>query len=134
MTLMITVTFDPERKLVRAVMCGLLTVEEVEQFSRDEQDAVRRMGLASGEFLLLIDTLTQQVQTQEVMDAFRALMLDSPLKARRIATVRQGVLNRMQSRRIVQVRSAAEVFDNVTDAEAWLFAGETELASSATPA
>jgi len=117
---MIIVTSEPSRKLVRATMKGLLTLEEVKRFSTEEQAAVARMGLKSGEFVLIIQTGGNQVQTQEVMEAFRALMIHSPLKARKIATVRDGALTRMQSRRISQVRSNAEVFDTVVEAEAWL--------------
>ena len=119
---MIVVTAEPERSLVRAIMSEMLTVADVERFSREEQDAVRRMGLGSGEFLLLIETVGNLVQTQAVMDAFQALIIASPLKARRIATVRDGALTRMQTRRISKVRSNAEVFDTLRAAETWLFA------------
>ena len=119
---MIIVTADPKRKMVRAVMKGLLTVDEVAQFSREEQAAVQGMGLESGEFVLLIETLGSQIQTQEVMDAFRKLLVGSSCKAARIATVRTGVLNQMQSRRVSQARTDAEVFATVAEAEEWLFA------------
>lgn len=118
---MIVVTTEPERKLVRVVMSGLLTVAEVERFSRDEQAAVRAMGLRTGEFLLLVDTIGTQVHTREVTEAFQSLMLDSPLKARRIALVRMGTLAAMQSRRISTVRSYSEVFATAAEAEEWLF-------------
>ena len=117
---MIIVTSEPKRKLVRAFMRGLLSIEEVEQFSRDEQAAVRSMGLGSGEFVLIIDALGGQTQTQEVMAAFHALLLNTPMKARKVATVRHGTLDRMQSRRISEARATAQVFDNLADAEAWL--------------
>ena len=117
---MIRVSTEPDRKLVRATMDGLLTVADVGQFSLDEQAAVREMGLASGEFDLLVITLGSVVQTQEVMEAFAALMANSPLKARRIATVRQGALTKMQSRRIGNVRSNYEVFGTEEEADAWL--------------
>lgn len=106
--------------MVRAFMRGLLSVEEVEQFSRDEQAAVRSMGLGSGEFVLIIDALGGQIQTQEVMTAFHALLLNTPMKARKVATVRRGTLDRMQSRRISEARATARVFDNLAEAEAWL--------------
>ena len=115
-------TSEPERKLVRAVMSDMLTLAEVERFSNEEQAAVRRMGLLSGEFVLLIETIGNLVQTQEVMEAFQALLGSSLLKARRIATVRDGVLTRMQTRRISKTRSNAEVFDTLAAAETWLFA------------
>lgn len=117
----ITVSTEPHRKLVRARMGGLLTVEEVMDFSRREQDAARAMGLGSGEFVLLVDVAEDVVQTQEVMKTFFDLMQNSPLKARRIASVRKGALNRLQSRRLRDVRSNVEVFDDTASAEAWLF-------------
>jgi hypothetical protein len=119
---MITVEAEPLRKLVRARMSGLLTIAEVQAFGEAEQAAARAMGLGSGEFLLLVDTAGDTVQTQEVMLAFRDLMTNSPLKAGRIAVVRAGALTGMQSRRFSDIRSSYEVFSNVRDAEAWLFA------------
>ena len=54
------------------------------------------------------------------MEAFGALILHSPLKARKMATVRDGVLTRMQTRRMSKLRSDAEVFESRAEAEAWL--------------
>lgn len=50
---MIRVTADASRKLVIAHMSGFLSVEEVEQFSREKDAAVEAMGLRSDEYLLL---------------------------------------------------------------------------------
>ena len=119
-SIVIKVSAEPERKRVRAIMGGLLTVADVERFSAEEQAAVREMGLGSGEFDLLVETLSNVVQTLEVMEAFAKLLGDSPLKARKIATVRHGALTRMQSRRLAHVRSNYEVFGSVEEAEAWL--------------
>ena len=119
---MITVTSDPSRKLVRAHMSGMLTVDEVKAFGRDEQAAVRGMALASGEFVLLVETEGNLIQTQDVIATFAELMVTTPLKARRIATVRDGVLTRMQSRRVAKLREGSSmVFETVAEAEAWLF-------------
>lgn len=117
---MITVTTEPALKRICAHMSGLLTVEEVEAFSRQEQDAVRSMGLGTGEFDLLVTTEGNQVQTQAVTDAIGKLILESPLKARKIATVRAGVLTRMQTRRMAKLRDNAEVFDTIEEAYRWL--------------
>jgi hypothetical protein len=116
----IVVTAEPAHRRVRARMGGMLTLAEVEAFSTREQAAVRSMGLKSGEFDLLVETEGNLVQTQEVMDALGKLMLHSPLKARRIATVRAGALTRMQSRRLSTLRSNTEVFDTCAAAELWL--------------
>ena len=106
-------------------MGGMLTVEEVEAFSREEQAAARSMGAASGGFVLLVETIGNQVQTQEVMAAFGRLLQSSPLKAGKIATVRAGALTRMQSKRVMQQRSGTAVFDNVADARSWLLGTST---------
>ena len=76
---MIVVTAEPAHCRVRARMDGMLTLDEVERFSLEEQAAVRAMGLCSGEFDLLVETEGNPVQTQEIMSAFGQLMLDSPL-------------------------------------------------------
>lgn len=119
---MIEVTKDPARRLVHARMSGMLTVAEVDVFSRDEQAAAGAMGLGSGEFDLLIEALGDVVQSQDVMARFRALITESPLKARRIAVVRHSVLARMQSKRQAQERDGMEVFADMGEAEAWLAA------------
>jgi hypothetical protein len=120
--MMIEVTVEPARKLVRARMGGLLTLDEVKRFSAEEQAAVRGMGLGSGEFLLLVETEGNVVQTQDVVQALQDLIQHSPLKAKRIATVRTSALATLQTRRLTTLRNDYEVFDSLADAEAWLFA------------
>ena len=117
---MITVTAEPARHLIRAVMGGMLTLDEVDDFSVREQAAVRRMGLASGAFDLLIETIGNMVQTQDVMNAFQQLIMASEFKARRIAVVRSGALVTMQSRRMTLLRPDVAVFEEVAAAEEWL--------------
>ncbi len=119
---MIEVTVEPARKLVRARMGGLLTLDEVKRFSAEEQAAVRGMGLGSGEFLLSVETEGNVMQTQDVVQALQELIQHSPLKAKRIATVRTSALATLQTRRLTTLRNDYEVFDNLVDAEAWLFA------------
>ncbi len=117
---MIRVTSEPQRQLVRAIMSGMLTIEDVHDFSTEEQAAVRQMGLASGTFDLLVETIGNDVQTQDVMNAFQGLILQSEFKARRIAIVRGGALVRMQSRRMTMLRPDCAVFEHVDDAADWL--------------
>lgn len=117
---MIVVTSEPQHRRVRVRMGGMLTLAEVEKFSLEEQAAVRATGLSAGEFDLLVETDGNQVQTQEIMGAFGRLLLETPLKARKIATVRAGALTRMQSRRLSTLRDNSLVFENLAEAEAWL--------------
>jgi hypothetical protein len=117
----ITVAAEPERKLVRAHMSGFLDPAQVADFSRQEQEAVRSMGLGSGDFYLLIDTSETVIQSQEVVAAFQHLITDSELKAKRIAVARQSSLTRIQTNRIIKIRDNAAVFESLADAERWLF-------------
>ena len=117
---MIQVSVEPWRKLVRAKMAGLLTIEEVQDFATQYRAAATGMGLGPDEFSLLVETEGNTVQRQEVMSVFQALLTRPQLRARRIAIVRKGVLGRMQARRLSQQRSDTEVFDNMADAEVWL--------------
>lgn len=117
----VSVISDRSRQLVRAALSGMLTLDDVESFYRREQQAVQEMGCRSGEFLLLVETSGNFVQSQEVMGAFQRLIAHSPVKAKRVAIVREGALSSMQTRRIAKAREAVEVFDTVEAAEAWLF-------------
>jgi hypothetical protein len=78
------------------------------------------MGLDGGEYSILIETEGSVVQTQEVVGLFEAMITHPATNARRIATVRHGVLGRMQSRRLAALRSNSAVFENCEEAEAWL--------------
>jgi uncharacterized protein (DUF2384 family) len=117
---MITVTTEPHRKLIKAQMSGLLTVEEVQAFSVEEQRAAASMRAGSGQFDLLVEAIGTVVQTQEVMATFADLIVQSPLKARKIAVVREGALTSMQVKRVSRLRSNHEVFGTMAEAEAWL--------------
>ena len=118
---MITVSTDPSRKLVKASMHGFLSLSDVAGFAEDERAAVESMGLGSGEFYLLIDTSEAVIQPQEVVAALQHLVLTATYKAKRIAVARQGSLTKLQTRRILNVRGEATVFDTLEEAELWLF-------------
>jgi hypothetical protein len=117
---MIQVSVEPWRKLVRAKMSGMLSLEEVHAFAVEMREAAGRMGLGSGEFALLVETQGNTVQRQEVMSLFQDLLTRPQLRARRIAIVRHGMLGRMQARRLAEHSESTQVFDNMPDAEVWL--------------
>jgi hypothetical protein len=118
---MIKVESNRALKLVRVTMSGLLTEDEVRSFGQAKEDAVRDMGLKSGEYLMLIDARGNTVHTQQVMEILADLVTHSRLKAKRIATVREGALTRLQSGRLSKLRDDYRVFDNMGEAESWLF-------------
>ena len=131
----VNVSYDRSRRLIRAVLSGMLNLDDVESFYRREQEAAQAMGCRTGEFFLLVETKGNVVQSKDVMEAFQRLIEHSPVKAKRIAIVRAGALSSMQTRRIAKARSAVEVFDAVEDAETWLFSpgGKEPLAQTPSP-
>lgn len=115
---------DPAHKLVRSWIDGFLTIDEVMEWSRQEQAAVVTLGCKSREFLLLVDTSRCAIQSQDVVTLFQQLITKSKYKARRIAIMRGGSLIKMQSRRIAAGADYVQLFDETADAERWLFTEE----------
>ena len=117
---MIQVTSEPWRKLVRARMSGMLTVDEVHAFAQDFRAVAAALGWGPGEFSLLVETQGNTVQQQQVMSLFQDLLTRPQLRARRVAIVRHGMLGRMQARRLAENSETTKVFDNMPEAEVWL--------------
>jgi len=117
---MFTIETQAEHKLVRIKLSGMLTLEEVEEFYRQEHDAIRRMGCALGEQIVLVDMTECPIQMQEIVSAFQDTM-DRPDRAWRLAMVTGGSLSRIQARRIAK-RDHVAMFDTAAQAEAWLVA------------
>ncbi len=117
---MFTIEANHRRKLIRADVSGFWTAGEVQDFSDQEQRLIRSLGWSSGEFMLLVNTTDALIQPQEVVIAFQAILMNSPLKAARIAVVKGGSLSGMQTRRIL-IREGSAHFETIQEAEAWLF-------------
>ncbi len=124
---MITIETQREHKLVRIKLSGMLTLEEVEEFYRQEHDAIRRMGCALGEQIVLVDMTECPIQMQQIVSAFQNTM-DRPDRAWRLAMVTGGSLSRMQARRVAK-REHVAMFDTTAEAEEWLFAETNKRAA-----
>ena len=116
---MYTVVPDPIHPLVRIHLSGFFDSAEVAVFWREEQDVARAAFARHGLYDLLIETPGGGPQGQEVLDAFRRIVTESPVKARRIAIVSGSTLLRMQIRRVF-VSDTFQVFATTAEAEAWL--------------
>lgn len=113
----------PEAR-VHARLSGFFSLDEVEAFGREEQDAARRVTLAWGWFDLLVDVSDGITQGQEVMGAFNGLLDQAEFKARRIALVVGSTLLRLQLRRVLASERIG-IFAEVEEGEAWLAATAT---------
>jgi hypothetical protein len=121
---MFTIATDARLKLIRTAFQGFLTMEEVVEWGRQEQEAVVALGCRSREFLLYVDTSLCAIQSQEVVALFQKLIATSKRKARRIAIMQGSSLTKMQTRRIVAGVDYIRHFSDRTEAETWLFEDE----------
>lgn len=117
---MFSINTDPRRNLVHARIEGMLTPDEVATFAHDEQVAARSLASSGRPFDVLVEIGGNDFQTQHVMQAFEHLIQASPLRARRVAIVRDGLASRMQARRLAKLRDGFQVFDDVSCATAWI--------------
>ena len=118
---MIRLTAEPRDKLLKVAVSGLLTLDEVDGYLREKEAALARMGLGSGEFLLLVD-VSRQVQSQDVINIFQTMLRSGSLSPRKLAVVNEGALPRLQSKRIAAEHGCARLFGTLAEAEHWLLA------------
>ena len=116
---MFELTHNSVDRLIHVHMSGFFTVAEVEEFSRQEQALVVKLGWNRSGFNLLVTTSGDFVQSPEVVAALRRAVTDSQYKARRIAVVRGSALTQMQTRRII-AREETNIFSTVEEAREWL--------------
>jgi hypothetical protein len=124
---MFEITTEPERKLVRLKISGMLTLNDVAELYRQEHEAIRGMGCPVGQHVVIVDVTDCPLQLQTIVSAFQESM-NSPGKARRLAMVIGSSLGRIQARRIL-TREDAALFNCAADAEAWLFPSQLSRAA-----
>ena len=121
---MIQISSLPFRQLVIAELSGFLSVEDVADFERQKIAAARSMGLGTGEFDLLVDTMKCAIQPQDVIAAFQHVIATTTCRARRVALVRAASLVRMQAQRALN-REHVALVDSRAEALEWLSRGTT---------
>ena len=122
------IAFDPSRGLVRITLAGFFTGDEMRQFAAARQTAYDRMTTPRGRHLTLIDVRACKIQSQEVVEAFRAILRDPSGQGRRLAFVTGDSAAKMQIRRLIE-RDSARVFDDMAGADAWLAAEDEARAA-----
>lgn len=124
------IAVEPERDLVRISLSGFFDIEAIQAFDRDRRPAFARLTCAANQHLCLCDISGCNLQSQEAVAAFKALMSDSSLFSRKLAFFTGSSLARMQARRILDRAAAAACFETEAEAMNWLFAAES-IASAA---
>lgn len=106
-------------------MAGLFTPGDIHAFLEARQRAHDELGCAPNQHITLNDLRGMKIQSQEVVAAFGALLADPAYRSRRLAFVAGQTLARSQLMRALNGRDA-RCFEDLEEAEAWLFAGEME--------
>jgi len=120
-----SIQIDPSRDLVRIRMSGFFAPEDIEDFLAARRDAHARLTCRRNAHLTLNDIREMKIQSQEIVDAFRAMLAAPDYRSRRLAFVVSSTLARSQLGRALGGRDA-RCFEDPAAAEAWLLAGKAE--------
>jgi hypothetical protein len=115
---------DPSRGLVRIVMAGLFTLEDVEAFREARRDAHEALGWPKNAHATMNDLRAMKIQPQETVAAFYEVLADPDYRSRRLAFVAAPTLVRGQLQRALAGRDDARCFEDSAEAEAWLLEEE----------
>lgn len=121
-----SIRVEPDRDLVRIRMAGFFTPADVEVFVRDRAEAHRALRCGPNLHLTLNDVREMKIQPQDAVVAFQAVMAQPEYRSHRLAFLVAPTLARAQLQRALAAREA-RLFEREADAEAWLFAEESEV-------
>lgn len=110
----------PDRGLMKVRMWGFFSIDDVARY----RDAIGRAGAVLGgspaDHLMVNDISDMNIQSQDVVAAFRGIVADPKYARRKVGFVAASTLARMQLSRIIGSRTA-RIFLCPVEAEAWLF-------------
>ncbi|RYE02826.1 MAG: hypothetical protein EOP61_07110 [Sphingomonadales bacterium] len=118
---------DPSRDLIRIRMSGFFTQADLLEFLAARRDAHAELHCGPNQHLTLNDLREMKIQSQEMVDAFRAILADPLYRSRRLAFVVGPTLARTQLMRALDARNA-RCFEDRWTAEAWLHLESAEAA------
>lgn len=114
---------DPPRNQLRLTFSGHMNVALLDAFEKEFEAALALMAEGNerpDRYLVLVDLRQQQVQQQDVVARFQAIVARFKPSLRRIAVVMSGsVLHKMQAQRIGGMENHA-IFCSEEDALNWL--------------
>jgi hypothetical protein len=116
--------------LIRIVMTGLFTVEDVAGFLAARREAHAALGCAPNRHLTLNDVREMKIQPQETVAAFHSLLADTEYRSRRLAFVVSATLARSQLMRALAGRDS-RCFDDPLAAQIWLLEDRWEAKADA---
>ncbi|CAN5293649.1 hypothetical protein BH11PSE5_BH11PSE5_30160 [soil metagenome] len=120
---MFEVSNDLRQRLITVRLSGFLTLPEVDDFFAEEQRQAQASGYRSNDFLLLVEAEGSVIQSQDIVTSIIEHIARAPLRARRVAVVREGTMTKLQTQRMLANRENASIFGERSDALNWLLAG-----------
>lgn len=113
-----TVTPDKSRNVARIKMAGFFAQKDVQEFAATYRQVLTHLK-APGQ-LTLVDITGMNIQAQDIVRSFAALLASPDVRSKKLAFVCSSSLSRLQAQRLTD-RQGVEFFDRMDSAEAWLF-------------
>ncbi|RYY23595.1 MAG: hypothetical protein EOP62_19800 [Sphingomonadales bacterium] len=110
---------EPARDLIRIRMSGFFTEPDILAFLAARRAAHAELRCAANQHVTLNDVRDMKIQSQDMVESFRAMLSDPLYRSRRLAFVVGPTLTRTQLIRAISARDA-KCFEDVWAAEAWL--------------
>ena len=111
---------EPDRDLVRIKMGGFFRQADIAAFVEARRVAHQQLTCPPNAHVTLNDIRGMDIQSHDIVDAFRAMLAAPDYRSRRLAFVVANTLARSQALRAIESREARWFTDTV-QAEAWLF-------------
>ena len=116
-----SIEVDPERDLVRIRMAGFFRQADVVAFLEARRIAHQQLRCPPNSHVTLNDIRGMDIQAQDIVDAFQAMLAAPGYRSRRLAFIVGNTLARAQAIRAIESRDA-RWFTDPEAAEAWLLA------------
>ena len=110
---------DPDRDLVRITLAGFFDLHAIQSFLAARSEAFARLRCPISQHLALSDVREMKIQSQDMVEAFGALLADPRTQARRLAFLVGPSLTRSQLQRAIGGRDA-QCFTDEREARRWL--------------
>lgn len=114
------IEIDVQRNLARMTLKGFFNPALLQAFVAERNALYARL---SPGHVTLADVREMQIQSQEMVDAFRRMLNDPKVQSRKLAFVTASSLARMQLIRAAEAR-VARLFESVEAAERWLMSDD----------
>lgn len=109
--------------LVKVAIRGFWDERLMRAFAHDFVAEMRKVDSGENRHLVLVDLSSAAIQSQDVFEAFRAMLVGGQTTARRLAIFTGSVPMRMEARRVTTLRQNIALFDSEAKAMAWLMEG-----------